>query len=107
MPLMAQSKDKIEAIYELRRAAEEKARAEGELRYAPSPETRDALLDAQLTLEEKTLYAIDVCHECGDHHPLGQAHRIPPKRTGNVYRLNFERNPRVHEADQAEPREET
>jgi hypothetical protein len=106
--LMAQSKDKIEAIYDLRQAAEEKARAEAELHYAPSEETRDALLDAQMTLEEKTLYAIEVCHECGHEHAPSQPHRRPPRRTGTLHPLNFERNRQTKPgADAPEPTEET
>jgi hypothetical protein len=88
---MARSKQKIEAIYELRDAAEKKAKAEAKLQHAPSSETRDALLDAQMALEEKTLQAIEVCHECGHPHLLDQPRRTT-RQTANVYHVNFEGN---------------
>ena len=72
---MDHSKRKIDAIYELREAAEEKARAEKEVDDAPSPEKKDRLLDKQLTLEEKTTAAIVACHECGHEHPPEADHR--------------------------------
>lgn len=72
---MDQSKHKIDAIYELREAAEEKARAETEVDVAPSPEKKDRLLETQLTLEEKTVAAITACHECGHEHAAGADHR--------------------------------
>ena len=70
------SKRKIDAIYDLRRAAEEKARAEHAAAAFPSPEQRTRLLDAQLELEAKTLEAIDVCHECGREHAPGTPHLV-------------------------------
>lgn len=69
------SKNKVEAIYELRTAAEEKALAEHDFHMAPSAGSRAAFLDAQTTLEEKTVTAIDVCHECGHEHDETQPHR--------------------------------
>lgn len=72
---MDQSRRKIDAIYELREAAEEKARAEKEHDEEPSPETKDRLLEKQLTLEEKTVVAISICHECGHSHPPEGEHR--------------------------------
>lgn len=72
---MDQSKSKIDAIYELREAAEEKARAEREVDAVPSPEKKDRLLETQLTLEEKTVAAIEACHECGHEHAPGEDHR--------------------------------
>ena len=72
---MGISKRKIDAIYELRHAAEEKALAEKTAADAPSPEHRDRLLDAKLALEEKTLTAIALCHECGHHHDPDEPHR--------------------------------
>ncbi|HEV3091578.1 MAG TPA: hypothetical protein VGX91_09100 [Candidatus Cybelea sp.] len=71
---MSQSRKKIDAIYELRRAAEEKALAEKALEENPGPKRRDQLLEAQMTLEAKTHDAIDVCHECGHAHDSGAAH---------------------------------
>jgi hypothetical protein len=68
------SKKKIEAIYKLRQAAEQKARAERDLEEKPTAEARDALLDAQLELEKSTYNAIEVCHECGHEHAPGAAH---------------------------------
>ena len=68
------SKEKIDAIYKLRDAAEQKAHAERDLEETPTPETRDALLDAQMELEKTTYRAITVCHECGHEHAEGQPH---------------------------------
>jgi hypothetical protein len=84
---MQSSKNKIDAIYELRSAAEEKARAEARLSDLQTPQARDVLLDAQLQLEEKTLQAIEVCHECGHEHAPGTGHGI--LREGNVVRLKL------------------
>ena len=70
------SKDKIDAIYKLRDAAEQKAHAERDLEDSPSPEARDA----QLTLEKSTYQAITVCHECGREHGKGEPHA----KGGNV-----------------------
>ena len=68
--LVNSSNRKIDAIYDLRRAAEEKALAEKTVADDPSPENRDRLLDTRLTLEAKTMTAIEACHECGhDHDP--------------------------------------
>lgn len=71
---MGTSKKKIEAIFEVREAAERKAIAEKELSENPGAEKRDRLLDAQLKLEEKTLAAIEECHECGHSHGEGEPH---------------------------------
>jgi hypothetical protein len=72
---MATSKEKLDAIYELRAAAEEKAVAEMALAESPSAEKRMDLLDAKLKLEDKTMTAIEACHECGHEHPAGTPHR--------------------------------
>jgi hypothetical protein len=66
--IVSDSKSKIDAIYELREAAEEKALAEKAVDDDPSWENRDALLDKQAKLEAKTVSAISVCHECGHEH---------------------------------------
>jgi hypothetical protein len=76
--------DKLEAIYDLREAAEQKGRAEHALEVHPSSQARDALLDAQLDVEKKTVTAIDACHECGLEHAPGQSH-------GNVVKVDFKR----------------
>lgn len=72
-----ESKDKIDAIYKLRDAAEQKARAERDLDETATPEARDALLDAQEELEKSTYQAINVCHECGHEHGEGRPHVVP------------------------------
>lgn len=74
---MSRSKDKVDAIYDLRKAAEEKGRAEEALDQDPSPEKRDRLLDAHMELEEKTMQALDVCHQCGHEHGPDEPHRPP------------------------------
>jgi hypothetical protein len=72
---------KVEAIYQLRDAVEAKAQAERELEEHASAAARDGLLAALLDVEAKTQAAIDVCHECGEEHPLGTAH-APSERSG-------------------------
>ena len=67
-------KSKVEAIYEVRDAAETKVHAEQALEAEPTPEKRDELLDAQMKLEEKTQDAIEVCHECGHEHAPSTPH---------------------------------
>lgn len=71
---MGTSRKKIDAIYELRTAAENKALAEKALDDDPGAERRDQLLHAQIKLEEKTIEAIEVCHECGRAHSSDEAH---------------------------------
>lgn len=71
---MSHSKKKVDAIYDLRAAAEKKGRAEREVDVDPTPEKRDELLDAKLDLEEKTVEAIEVCNDCGHQHAPGQPH---------------------------------
>jgi len=62
-------KNKVDAIFELREAAEEHGRANAELEVKPgSPEARDGLLEARAKLEEATVDAIESCHHCGEAH---------------------------------------
>jgi hypothetical protein len=68
--------NKVNAIYKLRDAAEQKAVAEVRLRDQPSERHRDELLDAQMTLEAKTQDAIEACHECGGMHGPGKPHLV-------------------------------
>ncbi|HEY1978055.1 MAG TPA: hypothetical protein VGG89_16005 [Candidatus Baltobacteraceae bacterium] len=69
-----ESREKIDAIYKLREAAEQKARAERDVDEAPTPQARDALLEAQMELEKTTYRAIKVCHECGHEHGEDEPH---------------------------------
>jgi hypothetical protein len=69
-----ESKEKVEAIFELREAAEKKAHAERDLAEAPSMDKRDVLLDAAIELEQKTQIALEACHECGEEHTADQPH---------------------------------
>jgi hypothetical protein len=71
---MGTSRKKIDAIYELRTAAENKAFAEKALADEPLAERRDQLLHAQIKLEEKTIEAIEICHDCGRTHSSDEAH---------------------------------
>ena len=71
---MTTSKKKIDAIYELREAAERKARVEQAVEEQPTKRGKDELLDAKLQLERKTVEAIDACHECGHAHGAGEDH---------------------------------
>lgn len=82
---MSTSKKKIDAIFELRTAAEEKALAEKAATDHPSPENRDKLLDRQLDLEEKTVSAIDVCHECGHEHQPDAPHLRAPHEHSHLH----------------------
>lgn len=68
------SQKKMDAIYELRLAAERKALAEKALSEKPSHENRYKLLDKMLDLEAKTATAIEECHECGHAHEPGDPH---------------------------------
>lgn len=70
---MGTSKKKIDTIYELRSAAEKKALAEKALEDEPGAERRDQLLNAQIKLEEKTIEAIESCHEYGQTHSSDEA----------------------------------
>jgi DNA-directed RNA polymerase subunit M/transcription elongation factor TFIIS len=71
---MGSSKEKIEAIYDLRDAAEKKALAEKAVDENPTPQNRHHLLDRQLELEDKTMTAIERCHECGHPHARDRSH---------------------------------
>jgi hypothetical protein len=67
-------KDKVDAIYDLREAAQEHGRVSAELEDRPgSPEARDAVLEAREKLEAATVEAIESCHHCGEPH-LTSAH---------------------------------
>ncbi len=89
---VGKSKDKIEAIYELREAVEQKVHAEVALDREGSSKARDALLEATLTLEAKTQDAIETCHDCGHKHaaqePHGDRERLEI-RTDNVIDVDF------------------
>ncbi len=69
-------KPKVEAIFDLRAAAEAHARAEVAVERAPTPAKKDELLDAKLTLEEATQDAIDACEHCALPHAKGEPCRI-------------------------------
>jgi hypothetical protein len=71
---MTTSRKKIDAIYDLRHAAERKALAEKALEERPGAARRDDLLNAQMKLEEKTVEAIEVCHQCGNAREPGHTH---------------------------------
>jgi hypothetical protein len=76
---------KIEAIYNLREAAVYKGRLEQELEHGSNADKRDALLDAHLILEDRTVRAIEACHECGLPHAPDEPH-------GRVRHVDFSRN---------------
>jgi hypothetical protein len=92
-----QSKDKVDAIYELREAVEQKVHAEVALERDDTPQARDALLDATLDVEAKTQDAIEICHECGHAHASGDPHIRRPAESharasdhsGNVVTVDF------------------
>jgi hypothetical protein len=60
-----ESQSAIGAIYDMREAAEQKARAEVMAALRDTPENRNSLLDAQIELEIKTQDAIEAATE---HH---------------------------------------
>ncbi len=75
--------DKVEAIFELREAVEEKVHAEYSAAREGSPEARDALLDATLKVNEKTQDAIEVCHSCDLPHAASEPHTTSDPRTAS------------------------
>jgi len=73
-------KEKVEAIFDLREAAEEHARAEIAHEQKPTPERKAELLDARLALEESTQDAIEACEYCGRPHGNGNGCKVVPLR---------------------------
>ncbi|MDQ2680316.1 MAG: hypothetical protein M3Y21_04740 [Candidatus Eremiobacteraeota bacterium] len=61
-------KNKVDAVFELREAAQAVGRAEVRVEQAATLEHVDALLDAKLLVEEKTSQAIESCAHCGLQH---------------------------------------
>jgi len=59
------SQQKLDAIYDLRAAVEEKTRAELAVKRNPTAARKDALLKATLKVEDRTQVAIEACHLCG------------------------------------------
>jgi 3-oxoacyl-[acyl-carrier-protein] synthase III len=57
------SMDPVRAVYELREAAVEHGKALANADLASTPETRDELLATRMTLEEKTVAALDECSD--------------------------------------------
>jgi uncharacterized protein with PIN domain len=85
-------KDKVEAIYDLRNAVEEKVGAKHALEREDTPETRDALLSATLKVEAKTQDAIEVCIHCGRAHAADEPHERRARvgdRIDNVVDVDF------------------
>ncbi len=80
------SSKKVAAIYDLREAAEAKAKAQVAVENDSTPGSRDALLEAQIELENKTADAVEACHDCDDashdHPPRGGASRAMAGATG-------------------------
>jgi hypothetical protein len=58
--------DPVKAVYELREAAMEHGKAIAELEQNPTGHARDEVLLTKLTLEEKTVAALDDCSENAD-----------------------------------------
>lgn len=77
-------KNKVEAVYELREAAEAHGRAEAQLDAHRSPDAVDALLDAKELLEIKTVEAIQSCEHCAEAHCDDPTHK-----KDNVLNVNF------------------
>ena len=87
-----QSKDKVQAIFDLRAAVEEKVLAQVKAERDGTPKTRDLLLDATLKVEAKTQDAIEVCHACDRPHAVDEPHerrsRVGDHRE-NVVEVDF------------------
>ena len=81
--------DKIQAVYELREAAEEHGRIEAALGDRADYAARRRLLDSRLTLEAKTQHAIEVCHYCGLAHLEDEPHGHA--RTESIIEVDFGR----------------
>lgn len=81
------AKNKVDAVYELREAAEEHGKAEAMIDSDRSPENIGRLLDAKERLEVKTVEAIEACEHCGEEHCDDESH----KKT-NVINVSFARN---------------
>jgi hypothetical protein len=87
-----QYKDKVEAIYDLRQAVEQKVHAEIALLQENTPDKRDALLDAALSVESKTQDAIETCIHCGRPHIAEEPHERRGRvgdQNGNVIDVDF------------------
>jgi len=82
------AKNKVEAVYELREAAEEHGRAELQIDLDHSPENVGRLLDAKERLELKTVEAIRACGHCGDNHCTDESHQDK----SNVIKVEFAKN---------------
>jgi hypothetical protein len=95
----SQSQGKIEAIYDLREAVEEKVRAEVAVDKQPTSASRDRLLDATLAVEEKTQHAIEVCHECG--HQVNDAPHVHRVEGSNVIAVDFGADPATEGAEKS------
>ncbi|MDP9018311.1 MAG: hypothetical protein M3N19_08325 [Candidatus Eremiobacteraeota bacterium] len=81
------SKNKVQAVYELREAAEEHGRAEERLEMDRTGKNIDRLLDAKELLELKTVEAIQACEHCGQTHCEDPAHTAK----NNVVNVKFAR----------------
>lgn len=76
-------KPKVEAIFDLRAAAEAHARAEVAVEQAPTPAKKDQLLDAKVALGEATQDAIEACEHCSLPHAKNdpcKVHEFPEAR---------------------------
>lgn len=78
-------KNKLQAVYELREAAEEHGRIEQQIETDRSPANIDRLLDAKERLELKTVEAISACEHCGLTHCGDESHQ----RKTNVINVEF------------------
>jgi|GEM_PF-2515978 len=76
------TKEKVDAVFELREAAQELGRQQEKLERDGSPEQRDAVLDARLEVEGKTAEAVEACAYCGREHCDDEGHRA--RRMPNV-----------------------
>ncbi len=82
------ARNKVQAVYELREAAEEHGRAEAQIDLDRSPENIDRLLEAKEHLELKTVEAIESCEHCGENHCDDESHQ----RKTNVINVQFAKN---------------
>ena len=86
------SKDKVQAIFDLRAAVEEKTLAQVAADRDDTATARELLLDATLKVEAKTQDAIEICHACERPHAMDLPHerhaRVGESRE-NVVEVDF------------------
>jgi hypothetical protein len=91
------SREKVDAVYHLREAVEEKIRLEFEVDAHPTRRAKDRLLDATLNVESCTQRALEVCHACGRPHQddVETCAEFSHSGSSNVVDVDFQRGSRI------------